>query len=222
MKLQNLELHIGARGEFLLNCKGCSDTKCGAKGGFPARGLLIEHSNNSEKGIVTVGMDLGGRHKKEKDLFDTNFTYDDWKKVWTDINPSHYRKVRILLRSLGYNTIIWTDIVKGHVIDSKKISPVTIERCISLHLRPELELVPDWPIVALGKEVFKLLVLFFPHRIIIGIPHPSFRASTHWKKIAKKSGYSRKKFKSIFKTALRERGPSLIETSQNSLKLLKL
>jgi hypothetical protein len=37
----------------------------------------------------------------------------------------------------------------------------------------ELELIPQWPLIALGREGYNALSYMFPRRTIIGLPHPT-------------------------------------------------
>jgi hypothetical protein len=38
----------------------------------------------------------------------------------------------------------------------------------------ELEVIPsDWPLIAVGKETFKVLAYLYPTHVIIGVPHPT-------------------------------------------------
>jgi hypothetical protein len=41
-------------------------------------------------------------------------------------------------------------------------------------LSEELALLPsDWPLIAVGGEAFKALAYLYPHRSVVGVPHPT-------------------------------------------------
>lgn len=68
---------------------------------------------------------------------------------------------------------------------TNKVDPPiqTFRNCSNKYLRKEIELVPTWPIIAVGKEAHKVLSYLYPKRSILGVPHPTGGRGIHFNRL---------------------------------------
>lgn len=131
-----------------------------------------------EKVVIVTGINPGGRAgmpSKYEDVIKT------WQPTSTDADnhynyKGYYRHLRTLVKDACVPAmILWTELVYCPNAKGKKGLPRngTIRFSVLEYLKPQLDLFPNAPIVAVGNKAYELLSLIFPDRLVIGVPHPS-------------------------------------------------
>ena len=152
-----------------------------SKGVLP-RVLALEYEDRSGlQGCVALGINpgAGSEHEQSWHLEHGN-TYEAMLEFWTefrkDVHPYHVRTRRFIDASGVSGPILWTELVKfQNPKGVKGIPPInTLRACAHLYLVEEIAAVPEsWPIIAIGRDPFRLASMIFPSRTVIGIPHPT-------------------------------------------------
>lgn len=152
-----------------------------SKGVLP-RVLALEYEDRSGlQGCVALGINpgAGSEHEQSWHLEHGN-TYEGMLEFFTEFRMhvhQYYLRTRRFINACGISgPILWTELVKCQ--NSKGVKGVpplsTLRTCVHLYLVEEMAAVPEnWPIIAIGKEPFRLASMIFPSRTVIGIPHPT-------------------------------------------------
>lgn len=158
----------------------CAGIACDAVGGRPPRGLLLEERGRSgRRRVVVVGLNPGRARASERALLRGQARpYPIWRQYWEEHHRDHhpyFTGVRALLDQAGESgPILWTDVAKCESATGAPAPPIeTLSVCAQRYLQYELFLVPDWPLLALGRATYAALLFAFPARAILGVPHPS-------------------------------------------------
>jgi len=157
-----------------------SDVVYDPKNGIVPRCLIYEEEEGHVlpvPGSVIIGINPGHATKWEREFYKKHGpTYEATLKCWDEKIKNHpyYVRGRALVDSIGlHGPILWTELVKCESLpDNTVLSVQTIRDSINRYLFKELEVIPkNWPLIAVGSEVFKILGYRFPERTVIGIPH---------------------------------------------------
>ena len=155
-----------------------SDVVCDSKNGVLPRCLVYEEysRDSSARGSVIVGINPGRTSEWEREFYkEHGSTYEATLKCWNEQtqNRPYYTQGRAFVKSIGlHGPILWTELVKCESPKGIELSVQTIRDSINRYLFKELEVIPkEWPLIAVGSEVFKILGYRFPERTVIGIPH---------------------------------------------------
>jgi hypothetical protein len=151
--------------------------------GIVPRGLIFENRNGAGHGLIVVGLNPGIA-KPEENLYrlEHGNSFQTVKQCWDELGIKdlpYFTKPRHLISELGsVGDILWTNIAKCECLSrddriSFSSEPQTFRFCSTLYLRRELELFPDWPLFACGKDAFTALSYICPTRRIVGFPHPT-------------------------------------------------
>ncbi len=170
-------------GREMVKCsQNCFGIECDQADGILPRCLIWEEPEKNKTGIgcAVIGINPGRAKSKEMQFYKKK-TYDEFLKYWEEeIKKEHpyYCRPREMLRGFELNgPILWTDLVKcqNDKKGAKGLLPLeTLRTCMSRYLSKELELIPsDWPLIALGGEVYRALAYMYPERTVIGVPHPT-------------------------------------------------
>jgi hypothetical protein len=155
----------------------CDDVECSKKNGIVPRGLVYEHSEMWPRstGVVIVGMNPGAAESDERMAMRKDPTYEGFLKYFWDkiATKAYYVKLKELAHVLGLRgPIVWTELVKCQSKQRGKLSIATVRRDVNKYLFEELKLVPpEWPLIGVGYDAYKILSYSFPNRIVIGVPH---------------------------------------------------
>jgi len=162
-----------------LNCKGIDRS-------VPPRCFFLENPKEKDKlDCIIIGQNPGLASDKEKEEYGKCRTYSAIKKyaieqfVGGHPHPYYKRAGRFAQELSWGESILWTELCKCQSsLDRKrgKKKPVplqTFRTCIKNFLEKELENFPNTPIITLGDEAFVAVSYRFPHRFVIGIPHPT-------------------------------------------------
>jgi hypothetical protein len=149
----------------------------------PSKGIiprcLYYEKRAGSRGVIAVGLNPGKAKEKEKDFYKANNgTYNAFVEFFgREIVQKHkyYKETKKLLDLLGLNgPIVWTELVKCQCKGKNgDIAIQTFRTCINRYLKKEIELFPDFTIVAIGKTAFNFCAISFPQNFVIGIPHTS-------------------------------------------------
>lgn len=195
MNFNQLQTEIETIGNKLVHCnKKCEGIKRNQKMGFIPRYLILEErSKRMSKGCVIVGMNPGSAGQKdglskEQQYYKSreNLSYADQLGYWHWQGEArnyrkdplrenkYYKHLRELTELLGLDgPILWTELVKcqNDVEAESAPTPATFNACITEYLNDEIELVPNWLIIANGQDVYNMLTCKYPERTILGVPH---------------------------------------------------
>jgi hypothetical protein len=148
--------------------------------GIPPRCLILESDARAASGGCTViGINPENAEPDEVAFYkEHGASYDVLLNFWSSyigyIHP-YYTQVRKFLDQVGLTgPILWTELAKYEgTTKSQKVPPLaTLRHCADKFMLEELDLIPQWPLIALGREAYKALSYMFPRRTIIGLPHP--------------------------------------------------
>jgi hypothetical protein len=158
----------------------CVGIECDQRKGVLPRCLYYEPGCTSTRGCAVIGINPGQAKRDQIEHYRTaGGTYEATVQYWEQrikLRHPYYMRTRKLLRSLGLNgPVLWSELAKCQRESGKKGLPPlgTLRTCAGRFLREELALIPDWPLVALGREAFKALAYLYPTRTVIGVPHPT-------------------------------------------------
>jgi len=178
-----LSQHIDLIGRRMAACRlNCDGIALDPARGILPRSLRLEHDRRTgARGSVALGINPGQGDDEEQDFYlQHGGTYDAMLEFWDTrrrFSHPYMTKTRRLIDSMGLDgPILWTELVKcQNPLGVKRVPPLsTIRTCVHLYLMQEMTLVPtDWPVVALGRESFRLAAVMFPSRTVIGVPHPT-------------------------------------------------
>ena len=178
----SLASHITAIGHQLVACPHhCQGVLFDPPNGILPRFLVLEDQDrHGNRGSVIVGINPGRSKASEREVYrNRGPTYPStvayWrKKIW---DHRYYHSLRSLVSQLEFSgPILWTELAKcERAPELSGLLPLqTFRTCVGSYLQRELEPIPDtWPLIAVGTEPFKALAYRFPHRAIIGVPHPT-------------------------------------------------
>lgn len=187
--LENDIHHIGSE---MVNCQGrcCGVYLNRAKGYIPRYLILETDARETQKlGVIVVGLNPGTAYQKdEKKSFEQEWyvenapvSYDRQIQYWNGENggrrkamkeKSYYARLRNFIDLLEITgPILWTECVKCQNDGDMSPGANTFITCMSLYLDRELDLVPEWKIIAVGMRAYEELLCRYPGRIIIGVPH---------------------------------------------------
>ncbi len=179
----SLSEQIDTIGVGMVTCSFCCDgiRLDPSKGILPRSLVLEDQDRKGARGSVALGINPGiGDDKEESFYLEHRNTYDAMLEFWRMYrcltHPYHIR-LRRFIDFIGLEgPILWTELVKCQNLNGIKAVPPlsTLRTCVHLYLVHEISAVPaSWPIIAIGKEPFKIAALMFPSRTIIGVPHPT-------------------------------------------------
>lgn len=159
----------------------CAGVKRNQKAGVPPRCLILESKDRAPtNGCAVIGINPGNARPHEIAFYNANgTTYDVLLNYWTQsigYDHPYYTQIRTFLDQVGLTgPILWTELAKCEgTTKTQKVPPLsTLRHCAGQFLLEELQLIPDWPLIALGHEAHKALSYMFPRRTIIGVPHPT-------------------------------------------------
>jgi Uracil DNA glycosylase superfamily len=147
--------------------------------GILPRGLILELNDDpTGKNCVIIGINPGRASPDERLDFRTfGQTYEYFVEWWQERQGDikYFRWLRHLIRELGFNGhILWTNLAKCENKQGVDYPPIeTLRTCASVYLQDELNTVPqDWQLIATGRDTFLGVAFLFPHRPVIGVPHP--------------------------------------------------
>jgi len=179
----SLNQHIYAIGQRMVACRlECDGIHLDASKGILPRSLVLERQDRKEsRGSVALGINPGqGDEEEEAFYLGHGNTYEAMLEFWNArrrLNHPYHARTRRFIDAVGLDgPILWTELVKCQNPRGVKVIPPlpTLRRCVHLYLVQEIAAVPPaWPVVAIGKEPYKLAALMFPSRTVIGIPHPT-------------------------------------------------
>lgn len=181
-RMEELISKIALIGKRMVACtSSCDGIRQDQSAGVPPRCLILESEGRlSSNGCAVIGINPGNASPEEIKFYKANgVTYDVLLKYWSQsIGYSHqyYTQVRKFLNQVGLSgPILWTELAKceGATKTQKVPSLSTLRYCAGQFLLEELQLIPQWPLIALGREAYKALSYMYPRRTIIGLPHPT-------------------------------------------------
>lgn len=208
-----IENQIYRLGKKLVKCtENCKDTN--REDWRIPRCLNIETENRKGgKGVIIIGINPGPSSVQERRFFkEGSGTYDVWLERFNHYSKRkivYFERSRRLADELDFNgPILWTDLAKCELKKGKKhISHQTLRTCIRNFLEKEVKVLPNYPIIALGNDVFDFCSLRFQERLVIGVPHPSGQWSSRtFNKLFTKSGKIKTKFKKELNRMKDEKG----------------
>lgn len=182
--MNQLENKINKIGEDMIGDRKWADfddIDYAPKKGIIPRGLYLENLGNSNsKGAIIVGLNPG-RAKRTKELKCLS-KCNNYKKVvecWKEISCNYsgfYMPLRNFIRKVGLRGfILWTNLVpcQNKSRNNKSPSIKTIRYSVNTYLKKQVDLIPKAPIIAVGRDPFRLLAYMFSDRKVIGITHPA-------------------------------------------------
>lgn len=183
----------------------CNGIACSLKEGILPRCLILEIDGRIQsRGAVIVGINPGHSKPHERNYYVKNGqSYDRVIEYWNAYirKRKYYSSLRSFVDQLGFRgPILWTELVKCENMRGVRSPPLqTFRICTKTYLRRELGLIPDnWPLIAVGGEVYKALAYRFPSRIVVGIPHPT-GSYGYFSRLFDKNGELFRTFKLPFK-----------------------
>jgi hypothetical protein len=182
--VHDLKSRIAQIGHRMVACTAtCEGIRRDPGAGVPPRCLIFESDGRtSASGCAVIGINPGSARAEEIEFYKADgVSYESLLRYWTcSLGYSHshpyYTQIRSLLDQLGLSgPILWTELAKCEgSTRTQKVPPLsTLRHCAGQFLLEELQLIPDWPLIALGREAHKALSYMFPRRTIIGVPHPT-------------------------------------------------
>ena len=142
------------------------------------RGLHLELQDRQGLGVVIVGLNPGRMDANEQSMYRRAGRSYDATEEWFAKNAFHIRfhkYLREFVGGLGFSgPILWTELAKCQNAPEIRSLPIqTLRTCVGRYLMRELDLVPDWTVIAVGREAYTALSYLFPRRQILGVPHSS-------------------------------------------------
>ncbi|MCK4576519.1 hypothetical protein KAU34_08945 [candidate division WOR-3 bacterium] len=183
-EISKLKLEIDKIGQQMVSCSNkCNGIACNLEEGILPRCLILEIDSHTQSGgVVIVGINPGHSKPYERNYYIKNGqSYDKVVEYWNAHirKRKYYSSLRSFVNQLGFQgPILWTELVKCENMQEVRSPPLqTFRICTKTYLSRELDLIPDnsdnWPLIAVGREVYKALAYRFPTRIVVGIPHPT-------------------------------------------------
>lgn len=180
-EISKLKLEIDKIGQQMVSCSNkCNGIACNLEEGILPRCLILEIDSRTQSGgVVIVGINPGHSKSHERNYYIKNGqSYDKVVEYWNAHirKRKYYSSLRSFVNQLGFQGhILWTELVKCENMRRVRSPPLqTFRICTKTYLSRELDLIPDnWPLIAVGGEVYKALAYRFPTRIVVGIPHPT-------------------------------------------------
>ena len=175
-------------GTELVACRqGCKGIHLNPAAGIVPRCLMLEgHASGTppseRKGAVVVGLNPGRTSSKEAAFYLARGLHYRALKEWWRLSLSehpYYAKIRPVIRSLGIGgRILWTDVAKCELPDGAQNADLpdgTLDACAERFLAQELDLPPQrtWPVFALSDRAYQFVRQRFPHRVVVGLLHPT-------------------------------------------------
>ena len=173
--------------EKMLYCNfyknGCFDVSIDLDEFIFPRCLLWEQKDSTKTGAAIIGINPGQLKDKEKKHYKKwdktqGSLYQAFITLWNSVEDTKkvpfYRRLKMLLRDLPIEgSILWGELAHcQNKIAGINPSNQTRGICSNNHLFPLLNDLPsDWPIIAVGKEVFNTLSVIYYDRLVIGVPH---------------------------------------------------
>ena len=178
-ELSEINLEIHKIGQNMVNCSNkCPGTAYNPQEGFLPRCLILEIDDRAlAGGTAIVGINPGNSNSHERSYYIKNGkSYDKVEEYWKNHiqKRKYYSWLKRFADQLGFSgPILWTELMKCENAERGKMPPLqTFRVCTKTFLSVEPGLIPDdWPLIAVGGEVYKALAYRFPNRIVIGIPH---------------------------------------------------
>jgi len=201
-ELSGITLEIDKIGQKMVNCSNkCPGVAYNPQEGFLPRCLILEIDDRAlDGGTVICGINPGNSNSHERSYYIENGkSYDKVKEYWKNHiqKRKYYSWLKRFVDQLGFSgPILWTELVKCSNAERGKMPPLqTFRVCTKTYLSAELGLIPNnWPLIAVGGEVYKALAYRFPNRIVIGTPHVT-GAFGYFPKLFDKNGDLYHKFK---------------------------
>lgn len=169
-------------GENLVACgELCAGIHRDQSIGSLPRCLFLEiEGRGISHGCAVVGINPGRASGPERQFYcDNNRTYEavrEWFKI-VGFRHRYYTGLRKFINQLGLSgPILWTELAKCESAAGVTGLPplATLRTCTARYLTSELALLPaEWPLIAVGGEVFKALAYLYPQRSVVGVPHPT-------------------------------------------------
>ncbi|MBA1337173.1 MAG: hypothetical protein HPY66_3609 [Firmicutes bacterium] len=183
-------------GEIMVDCMlNCEGINCDPQNGIIPRCMVLEQRGRKEdeRGAAIIGINPGISNKDERSFYRSKGQgYERVLSYW-DMRISklkYYNSLRNLINQLGFTgLILWSELVKCENFVPGRLPPIqTFRTCTRKFLNKELEVVPlDWPLIAVGKETYKVLAYLYPTHVVIGVPHPT-GSYGHFTKLFDKNG----------------------------------
>lgn len=176
MPLPHIE-RLTQLGNAMVGCQLCPEASTVAQE-TPARCVWTEEVENSDGGVVVVGLNPGRAGPNEIQFYANNLTYQATVQYLQENSADipYFAKLRRFVNAaFNVRSVHWTEIAKCELLLNKKVVPLQMRRSyIELHLKKELALIPtDWPIVAAGRVAHEALAVLCTDRLVIGVPHPT-------------------------------------------------
>ena len=212
-------LSVGRR---MVACtRHCKGIELAPSRGVLPRSLVLEETNRARsRGSVALGINPGTGDDEEETYYrEHGCTYEAMLEFWMarrDWSHPYHTRTRRFIDAIGLaGPILWTELVKCQNAPGKRGAPPleTLRTCVQLYLVEEVAAVPpDWPIVAIGKEPYRVATLMFPSRTVIGIPHPTGSYGLFPRLFDKAGGLTEHAERSVAE-ALRSPSPAALWTS---------
>lgn len=186
--MQRIRDGLHAIGREMVACDaGCAAASCSPQ--TPPRCLYLQESERPSVGIVVVGLNPGRANDEERAYYLSQaLSYELTQRYLHDhiASINFYKRLEPLVRSLGFSgPILWTELAKCELNPLYKYVPLSMQRtCAGRFLQRELELVDDWPVMAVGRNAFMATSMMCLHRAVIGVPHPTGSRSGAYRDVA--------------------------------------
>lgn len=180
--MSELAAQIRSIGEELVQCrKACEGVSCNHAAGQIPRCLFLDVEGRSGvRGAAVVGLNPGRAAEPERTSYvKAGGTYNSVMAWYNDHGRRHpyVNHLQRLLEVLElHGPVLWTELAKcENSPDRPGLLPLqTFRTCTAAYLDRELEVLPpDWPLLAIGVEVYKALAYRFSSRTVLGVPHPT-------------------------------------------------
>jgi hypothetical protein len=180
--MSDLAAQIRSIGEELVQCrKACEGISCDHASGQIPRCLFLDvEGRSAARGSAVVGLNPGRAAAPERTSYvKAGGTYNSVVAWYNDHGRRHpyVKHLQRLLELLELGgPVLWTELAKcENSPDQTGLLPLqTFRTCTATFLDRELEVLPpDWPLLAVGVEVYKALAYRFPSRTVLGLPHPT-------------------------------------------------
>lgn len=195
-KTKSIHSELYQLGEIMVGCiNDCEGINCDPKNGIIPRCMVLEQKGRKEdeRGTAIIGINPGISKEDERSFYRSKGQgYEKVLSYW-DMKISklkYYNFLRNLVNQLGFTgPILWSELVKCENLVAGKLPPIqTFRTCTRKFLNKELEVIPlGWPLIAVGKETFKVLAYLYPTHVVIGVPHPT-GSYGHFTRLFNKNG----------------------------------
>lgn len=179
---EDLDAVIRSIGQRLVACTlTCEGTQRDPEHGIIPRCLVLETDGRANgPGVAVVGLNPGRSSEREQRFYQKNgICYQSVLDFWGESarpakNVAYYRRLRNLMDDLGLTgPILWTELVKCESPRGEHPPLQTCRTCMDNFLARELEEIPDWSLVGVGREAFTALAYRYPTRTVLGVPYPT-------------------------------------------------